>query len=102
MSLFLACGGLGDIVVNPRGEELGRLEHVMLDAGSGTIVYVVLARGGVLGLGEKLFAVPWSSFVLDRSRQRLVLDMECERLERSPGFTPETWPMAQPDGPRSL
>jgi hypothetical protein len=37
----------------------------MLDMHSGKVVYAVLPFGGFLGLGEKLFAVPWNALVLD-------------------------------------
>ena len=67
-------------VVNAAGDELGRLAYVMLDVAEGRVAYAVLAHGGVLGLGEQLFAIPWKSLQLDESRDRFVLDVASEKL----------------------
>jgi sporulation protein YlmC with PRC-barrel domain len=78
----MACSTLvGDRVVDARGEELGSLEQLMIDVPAGRIAYGVLARGGVLGLGARLFAVPWHAFTLDAERDCLVLDLEPRSLE---------------------
>lgn len=81
-----------DTVVNRDGEELGKIEDFLLDLESGRIRYAVLSFGGVLGIGNKLFAVPPEAFSVDGSGQRLVLDVERERLENAPGFDKDNWP----------
>ena len=83
---------VGDPVVNRAGEELGTLAHVMLDLASGRVAYAVLAHGGVMGLGAKLFAVPWSALRRDAKRGCFILDVAREALRASPGFDPERWP----------
>jgi hypothetical protein len=89
----LSANGLaGDPVVNAAGEKLGKIEDFMLDAGSGRIRYAVLSFGGVLGIGNKLFAVPPEALTFDAAHQRLTLDVERERLERAPGFDKDNWP----------
>jgi hypothetical protein len=100
----MSCGTLaGDAVVNPRGDDLGRLGHVMIDVRSGCVAYGVLARGGVFGIGEKLFAVPWDAFTLDATRQCFVLDVWRERLDAAPGFDRDHWPeMADPAWARQV
>jgi hypothetical protein len=50
----------------------------------------VLSFGGFLGMGEKLFAVPWSALKLDTVNKRFVLDVEVDRLESAPGLPPPT------------
>jgi sporulation protein YlmC with PRC-barrel domain len=88
---------VGDPVVNRAGEELGTLAHVMLDLASGRVAYAVLAHGGVMGLGAKLFAVPWSALRRDPKRGCFILDVTREALRASPGFDPDHWPsMADP------
>jgi len=87
----------GDSVFNPAGEDLGHIEDIMLDVGRGEIAYAVLSFGGFLGLGSKLFAVPWSALVLDTDRECFVLDVPEDRLRNAPGFDPNSWPsMADP------
>lgn len=89
----MSCGTLvGDSVLNRAGEELGKIEHVMLDVPRGRIAYAVLACGGVFGIGAKLFAVPWAALTLDADRQCFVMDMEKSRLEEAPGFDKDHWP----------
>jgi sporulation protein YlmC with PRC-barrel domain len=88
-----ACGTLpGDPVVNPRGVELGVLEHVMLDVAAGRIAYAVIARGGVLGIGERLYAVPWRFVQRDASSHCFVVDIEPEVLDAAPSFDRHHWP----------
>jgi sporulation protein YlmC with PRC-barrel domain len=70
-------------VVNAAGDDLGRLAYVVLDVAEGRVAYAVLAHGGVLGLGEQLFAVPWKSLHLDEARECFVLDVSREKLTTS-------------------
>ncbi len=64
---------------------------------SGQVAYAVLSLGGFLGMGEKLFAVPWSALTLDTDNKRFVLNVDKDRLESAPGFDKDTWPnMADP------
>lgn len=83
---------MGDSVVNAEQDELGDIKEIMIDMRSGQVAYAVLAFGGFLGLGEKLFAVPWQALRLDTVNKRFVLDVPKERLEQAPGFDPDRWP----------
>lgn len=83
---------VGEIVVNRAGEALGELAHLVFDLASGRIAYVVIARGGVLGLGEKLHAIPWTAVTRDSRRQCLVVDIGRERMDHAPGFEHSGWP----------
>lgn len=82
----------GDKVVNPEGEKLGEIDSIMLDVPSGRIAYAVLSFGGFLGMGDKLFAIPWSALTLDADRERFVLNVDKERLKKAPGFDKDHWP----------
>ncbi len=81
-----------DDVYNPKGEELGTVKDFMIDMGNGRISYAVLSFGGFLGLGEKLFAVPWDALKLDTINKRFVLDVDKQQLETAPGFDKDDWP----------
>jgi sporulation protein YlmC with PRC-barrel domain len=76
----------GDRVYNPEGEDLGRIEDLMLDLETGSIAYAVLSFGGFLGLGDKHFAIPWQALRLDQERSTVVLDIPRERLKDAQGF----------------
>jgi sporulation protein YlmC with PRC-barrel domain len=82
----------GNDVYNTADEDLGDIKEIMLDVASGKVAYAVLSFGGVFGLGEKLFAVPWKALKLDTVNKRFVLDVSKERLENAPGFDKDDWP----------
>lgn len=82
----------GCAVINRAGEDLGEIQDIMIDVRSGRVAYAVLSFGGVLGIGNKLFAIPWDSLTLDAERRCFVLDIARERLEHSPGFDKSHWP----------
>jgi sporulation protein YlmC with PRC-barrel domain len=88
----------GDRVHNPAGEVLGIIEEIMIDIGTGRIAYAVLSFGGFLGIGDKLFAVPWSALRIDDGTREFILNLSREQLDNAPGFDKHDWPdMANPD-----
>ncbi|MEO5831692.1 MAG: PRC-barrel domain-containing protein [Rhodanobacter sp.] len=90
---FLSASTLsGDAIKNRQGESLGDLKDIMIDTSSGKVAYAVLSFGGVLGMGDKLFAVPWESLAVDGENKCLVLNASKERLKEAPGFDKEHWP----------
>lgn len=89
---------IGDAIVNPAGEKLGELKDIVLDTAKGEIVYAVMASGGVLGMGEKLFAVPWHALRIQGHNENLVLDADPDRLKSAPGFDKDHWPVAPDAG----
>jgi sporulation protein YlmC with PRC-barrel domain len=94
----LSAGTLsGDRVRNSAGENLGKVHDIMIDVPTGRVAYAVLSFGGVLGVGNKLFAVPWSALTVDEDEKEFVLDIDKSRLENAPGFDKDNWPdMADP------
>jgi sporulation protein YlmC with PRC-barrel domain len=82
----------GDEVYNLKDEELGTIEDIMLDTQNGEIRYAVLSCGGFLGMGDRLFAIPWSALTLDSANKRFTLDVDKERLKDAPGFDKDNWP----------
>ena len=83
---------IGNKVYNLQGEKLGDVKDVMLDVDLGRIAYAVLSFGGFLGMGDKLFAIPFEAFRVDPSNDRIVLDVPKEKLENAPGFDKDRWP----------
>ena len=83
---------VGRKVINPQGEHLGKVEEVMLDTAPGRIAYAVLSFGGFLGIGDKLFAVPWNALHYDPQEEAFVLRADKKFLENAPGFDKENWP----------
>ncbi|MEH0167563.1 PRC-barrel domain-containing protein [Paucibacter sp. JuS9] len=83
---------LGNDVHNKDGESLGDIKEFMVDMASGKVAYAVLSFGGVLGLGDKLFAVPWAALALDTTNKRFTLNVPKDTLKDAPGFNKDHWP----------
>ncbi|MHB8348119.1 MAG: PRC-barrel domain-containing protein [Acidiferrobacterales bacterium] len=83
---------IGTDVYNQQSEILGDIKEIILNLQSGRINYAVLSFGGFLGMGEKLFAVPWSALKLDSKNKYFVLNVDKEQLKNAPGFDKDHWP----------
>ncbi len=92
VKILTATSLIGDRVENRQGEHLGRIKDIMLDVQRGSIAYVVLEYGGFMGMGEKLFAIPFIDLDLDQTQQKFMLDVDKEQLDRAPGFDKDHWP----------
>jgi sporulation protein YlmC with PRC-barrel domain len=82
----------GDKVVDAAGEKLGTIDELMIDMDRGSVAYAVLSVGGLFGMGDKLFAIPWSALRVDTTEKQLVLNIKKEQLEKAPGFDQDHWP----------
>ena len=77
---------IGSKVINLKGETLGKIENLVIDIDSGRIVYAVLESGGFLGMGVKLFPVPWGSLAALPSEGIFFLNQSKEQMEKAPAF----------------
>ncbi len=82
----------GDAVRNPAGEDLGLIKDLMIDLTTGTVRFAVVSFGGFLGMGNKLFAVPFEALLLDTDKKCFVLNADKAKLKNAPGFEPDNWP----------
>jgi sporulation protein YlmC with PRC-barrel domain len=84
---------IGADVENAQGEDLGKIEDLVLDPQDGRVAYAVLSFGGFLGLGEKYFAVPWNALQAKVGEDdTLILNVDKEKLSNAPGFDRNNWP----------
>ena len=83
---------IGDNVKNPAGEDLGKIEELMIDTKDGDVNYAVVSFGGFLGMGDKLFAVPLEAMEVDTQDECIVLNVSKEKLKDAPGFDKDNWP----------
>jgi len=82
----------GDEVRNAADENLGEITDIMIDVPTGRVAYAVMSVGGVLGMGSKLFAIPWSALQLDTENKCFRMNVPKERFEHAPGFDKDHWP----------
>lgn len=88
---------IGTNIYNTKDESVGEVKDVVLDANTGRIGYAAVTYGGFLGIGDKMFAVPWEAFQVktdknDRDDYHLCLDVSQEKLEGAKGFDQDNWP----------
>jgi sporulation protein YlmC with PRC-barrel domain len=76
----------GYSVFNNAGEKLGKIEDFMIDPNRGSIAFAVISFGGIMGMGSKLFPVPWSALLLSHPDKKIVLQVDAEALKSAPGF----------------
>jgi hypothetical protein len=89
--LFRSSSVVGGSVKDLAGKDAGKIEDLLLEH-DGDVEYAVVSFGGFLGVGDKLFAVPWNAVILDRENRTVQIDVKKETLERSPSFTRDKWP----------
>ena len=82
----------GSKVENTNGDNLGHIEEIMIDKVSGRVGYAVLNYGSFLGMGGKLFALPWDILKYDTQRDAYVIGIPAERLKNAPSFEAGAWP----------
>jgi sporulation protein YlmC with PRC-barrel domain len=83
---------VGNKVINRSGQELGSIKELMIDLDEGSVAYAVLSYGGVMGIGDKLFAIPWEAMDLDTEQHVFILNVDKAALDEAPGFDKDNWP----------
>jgi sporulation protein YlmC with PRC-barrel domain len=83
---------VGTKVVNADGQHLGKIEDVVVDLSTGEVCYAALSFGGILGMGNKLFALPWKLVHVDTTPERVVVSVSRDLLEKAEGFDKDDWP----------
>ncbi len=93
----------GTSVENTNGDNLGHIRDIMIDKPSGKVGYAVLKYGSFLGMGGKLFALPWDQLKYDKERGAYIVDIPAETLKSAPSFEETSQPdWSDPSWNRSL
>jgi sporulation protein YlmC with PRC-barrel domain len=106
---------IGQEVKNPQGQTLGKIYDLVLTSDRSQVAYIALSSGGILGMGDDLYAVPWSSLQVSSDKQSTkgmtegnkqadpqnavgartyILNISKARLEKQNGFKQDRWPKA--------
>lgn len=85
---------IGLQIRNAQGENLGDVNDLLVDMKRGEVKHLVLSFGGFLGLGTRLFAVPFdqAKFVHGEEDKHFVYNVTKEQLENAPSFERDRWP----------
>lgn len=76
----------GTRVYNPQGEYLGEIDDLVIDKFSGQVVYALMSFGGLLGIGEKTYPLPWGVLKYDTAKEGYVVSLDKQTLENAPSY----------------
>ncbi len=85
-SAILASKVKGTSVYDRAGDKVGTVEDIVLDKQSDHILFAALGAGGVLGMGEKFFPVPWSMLDYDKKKGGYVVPVAQDVLSKAPAY----------------
>ncbi|MBA2721592.1 MAG: PRC-barrel domain-containing protein [Methylibium sp.] len=83
---------IGSDVRNAQDQNLGNIKDLIIDVTNDRVYYAILSFGGFLGLGDKLFAYPVSAFRQVGNEDKVILNIDEERLKKAPGFDSKEYP----------
>jgi sporulation protein YlmC with PRC-barrel domain len=83
---------IGDSVENNEGENLGQIDNLMINVHTGHVEYAVVEFGSFLGMGGKLFAIPFRELRINPAKKVFLFNRDKEYLKKSPGFDKTHWP----------
>lgn len=73
----------GTEIRNPEDEHLGTVDDVLVEP-DGTILYLIVSRGGFLGIGEEHVAIPWEGLQATPGLNTFVLEIDESVMEQAP------------------
>ncbi|REL32927.1 PRC-barrel domain containing protein [Rhodohalobacter sp. SW132] len=82
----------GQKVYNLKGENIGDIKDLMINPAKANVEYAVLEFGGFLGIGSKYFAIPLEALQFSEKEEKIMLDVNKEKLENAPSFDKDNWP----------
>lgn len=91
-SVLSASSISSDKVKNLQGEDLGKIEDLMIDLKSGRVAYAVVSFGSGFMHSGKFLAIPWESLAVDQGDKKIILNVPRETLESAEGFDKDHWP----------
>lgn len=76
----------GTAVYNRNGDKLGNVGRFMVGKRNGRVEYAVLSFGGLFGMGERHYPLPWDALTYDTDKGGYVVDVTKEQIEGAPSY----------------
>jgi sporulation protein YlmC with PRC-barrel domain len=86
---------IGSSLRNTQDQFLGEIGDVVFDPESHEITHALVEKGGFLGMGQEVVAVPMTALRVTDDLETLVVDMTKERFEEAPRLEDDI--LSQPD-----
>ena len=85
---------IGMDVRNQNDEHLGHIKDLVIDLRKDTVSYAVMttASKAMLGINEKLLAVPLAALTASSDQKYLILNADKSKVETAAGFDKDNWP----------
>jgi PRC-barrel domain len=81
----------GTEVYSPDGQNIGEIDHLIIDKVSGRVAYAVMSFGGFLGLGHSHYPIPWGALTYDTSLGGFRTNISEQQLKDAPEFSDDSW-----------
>ena len=81
----------GTEVYSPDGENIGEIDHLIIDKASGRVAYAVMSFGGFLGFGHSHYPIPWNALKYDTSLDGFRTNITEQQLRDAPEFGDDSW-----------
>jgi PRC-barrel domain protein len=93
----------GTAVYGPDSQKIGSIERVMIDKVSGRVSYAVLGFGGILGIGNDHYPLPWQSLKYDTRLGGYVTGITESELRDAPRYGNDNdWNWSDPARARAV
>ena len=76
----------GTSVYNREGERLGTISKFMVGKRNGRVEYAVMGFGGLFGMGERDYPLPWNVLTYVTDQGGYVVDLDKDKLQNAPSF----------------
>jgi sporulation protein YlmC with PRC-barrel domain len=81
---------IGKKIVSQQGQDLGEIKNLVISQ-DGQVEYIILSRGGMLGMGAKLVPVPWRAADLQVQENKITAGITKQQLQNAPSFDNDHW-----------
>ncbi len=82
---------IGSDVIGSDNNTIGTITNFVVDRGTGRIAYAIIGHGGILSLGQEVFAVKYNRLNYLPVDKNFEINMTKEQANRQIEFLPENW-----------
>ncbi|HVZ93690.1 MAG TPA: PRC-barrel domain-containing protein [Phycisphaerales bacterium] len=90
---------IGANIYGTNHEKVGDVRDLLISRPSGRVAYALVGSGGVLGIGEKVIAVPYSALSFTASDKSFMIPMSKDQFKAAPNLEHKEWRTLSESGP---